>query len=149
MVWLWVAVGIVLIIAEIAAGTFYFLAFAAAALLTALLAWLWIDNVWLQLLTMAVLSVVSMFAVTAVMQKVNRKSEGYANKALRIVGERATVIREIAPGRNGVVKLASGAEWTAMSEETLPAGSFVTVTGLAGTIAVVAAAEPDRGQGQD
>ena len=144
MVWLWVAVGVVLIIIEIAAGTYYFLALATASLLTALLAWLWIDGIWGQLAAMAVLSVASMFAVTSVLQKLNRKSEGYENDTTRIVGERGTVIREIAPEYNGVVKLSSGAEWTARSGERLPVGSVVTVTGIEGTIAVGAAIPEDR-----
>jgi membrane protein implicated in regulation of membrane protease activity len=139
VVWVWLAAAILLMIAEIFMGTVYLLALAVSALLTAAAAWLWTDNVRHQLLIMAVCSVACMFLLPAALRRTNKKSDGYTNENVRIVGVQGTVIREIAPGRNGIVRLDNGAEWTAKSDVTLSVEEAVIVTDRIGSIAVVAA----------
>jgi len=148
MAWLWVALAIVLTILEIAIGTFYFLAFAASALITAISVWLGVESFWFQLLIMAICSMASMFLVPALLQRLNRTTKGFTDYNVRIVGMSATVIRDISPQHNGIIKLATGAEWTAQSQETLQAGASVTVTGLIGNIAEVAASPSDHESAQ-
>jgi membrane protein implicated in regulation of membrane protease activity len=135
-------VAIVLAMAEIGLGTYYLLALAIAALVTAMAAWLGVDSLWYQLLIMAVCSLASMFYVPKWLQRINRKTDGFANENVRVVGMQGTVIRDISSAHNGVVKLENGAEWTAKSDQPLQVGDAVVITEQIGSIAVVRAKHP-------
>lgn len=139
--WGWLAVGVALLMVEVLVQTEFWLAcLGGAALLVAGLARLGlVDPVWVQWAAFAGLSVVlAGFVRRQLHEKIVGKAPGLAPE---LVGEKATVQEEIAPGADGRVTL-RGSPWRATNVGTgaLAAGEAALVERVDGVVLEVRAA---------
>lgn len=128
----WVALGLILLIAEMASGTTYLLWPAVAAFVTALVAWLapvnWIAEV---ALFAALMLVLTYFGRPMVKRfRAEGAASGLNERSAALIGNRGVV----ATFANGVgsVKV-KDTVWRALSEEALEAGQQVEITGVDGS----------------
>ncbi|MFK7898559.1 MAG: NfeD family protein [Myxococcota bacterium] len=134
--WGWVAVGAILLTAEIAVVDleFYLVFLGISALIVGGVALAGHDfPIWGQWLLFAALSVVSLFVFrSAVYSKLRPPPEGAIPEG--VAGEFATAEESIAPGAFGSVTL-RGAPWSAVNNgsQTLEKGARCRVTGSSGT----------------
>lgn len=123
---IWVILGVVMMIVEIFAISFFFLFIGVGALVTALLSWVGIvDNLTAQLIVFSVISAASMLIFRKKLREsFNEKSGDYHE----FKGERATVIKPILPNSDGKVFF-RGADWLAYTEsgEEIPIDSNVSI----------------------
>jgi membrane protein implicated in regulation of membrane protease activity len=134
--WLWGAVGLVLLAAEMATGTFYMLWFGVAALIVAILTWLvpsMSDSV--QLFLFAVLSIGSLFVWRTYYKKTSSDSRvGQAQG--EEIGRVGTIIEPVSPMQIGRIKFTQGVmgsrEWAAVSNQTIEAGAKAAVVAVEG-----------------
>lgn len=123
---IWVIIGVVMMIVEIFAVSFFFLFIGVGALVTALLSWMGItDSLVAQLIVFSVVSAASMLIFRKKLQESFNKKGGDYNE---FAGERATVITPISPNNEGKVFF-RGADWIAYSESgvEIPAESNVAI----------------------
>ena len=118
--WHWLALGLILVAAELAAsGGFYIIFFGIAALVVGFLVMIGAGGpVWVQLLLFSVLSVVSLLLFRSpLMRWMQLDREGVDVDSL--VGETAVATEAIAPGGIGRVEL-RGTAWTARNSGSTP-----------------------------
>ena len=131
--WLWLAVGVVLLVIEAAASTEWLLWPAVAAGVVALIAAI-APNLGLPVEAgiFAALTVIATLASRTLIKRVNPTDEPDINdRDLRLVGERARVVEAFVDGRGRV--FVSGAEWPAEIEGAAPlAGESVVVESVSG-----------------
>lgn len=134
--WLWGALGLILLAAEMATGTFYILWFGVAALCVSIAMWL-LPNmlVAFQFAIYAALSLGSL-AIWRRYYK-NTSTDSRVGQAQGDeIGRIGTVIETVSLKQNGKIRFAQGLmgsrEWTAISEETIEAGSDATVVAVVG-----------------
>lgn len=132
----WLAIGLVLAIAEMAIPGMFLIWMAGAALITGLLVWAAPIGFPLQVVIFAVLSIVGVFLgrrylarnpVVALDPKMNRRGA-------RAVGETVMVTQAIVGG-NGRVRLGDS-EWLARGADAAP-GARLVVTGVDGSVLLV------------
>ena len=134
--WLWGILGLVLLGAEMATGTFYILWFGVAALVMSLLLWLipGID-VAVQLLIYAVISLGSLF----IWQRYYKHSDtdsriGQAQGDE--IGRIGVMLESVSPTKNGRIQFTQGVmgsrEWAAVSYETIEAGAEAVIVAIEG-----------------
>ena len=134
--WVWGALGLVLMAAEMATGTFYVLWFGVAALCASVATWLFpeLSNA-IQFTIFAVLSLGSL----AIWRRYYKKTEihyrvGQAQG--EEIGRIGTVIKATSATQNGTIRFAQGLmgsrEWVALSDEPIEAGSDATVVAVEG-----------------
>jgi hypothetical protein len=123
---IWAIIGVVMMIIEIFAVSFFFLFVGLGALVTALLSWMGItDSLITQLIVFSVISAASMLIFRKKLQQsFNDKGTDYNE----FEGEKAKVISPISPNGEGKVFF-RGADWIAYTEGNLeiPANSPVTI----------------------
>ncbi len=130
---IWLILGFLFLILEMFTVTFFALLFGIAAMITALLAWLWIDSITLQILLFAAFSfILILFAK----KFANRISQDSTRKIAQdeIIGKIGYVTSTIrADGSKGLVKIL-GEEWRAIpvDDEPIEQGSKVEVLSLTG-----------------
>jgi membrane protein implicated in regulation of membrane protease activity len=118
--WHWLALGLILVAAELAAsGGFYIIFFGIAALAVGALVMVGAGGpLWVQLLLFSVLSVTSLLLFRSpLMRWMKLDKEGVDVDSL--VGENAVARENIAPGGIGSVEL-RGTSWTARNAGTTP-----------------------------
>jgi membrane protein implicated in regulation of membrane protease activity len=117
--WLWVLLGLFLLLLEMATpGGFFAVFLGAAALLVAALAWLgWADTAWLQWLLFSVISVVCVFFFRRPLMQRLKLDRG--KRVDSMVGEAAVVLQEVPAGGVGKAEL-RGTSWTARSHAAAP-----------------------------
>lgn len=113
---LWLVVAGIMILIEIFTVTFYFAWFAVAAVVTAGVAAIWPDAIWLQLLVAAIISLVLGILTPRLTKKFQDKSPGYMADKTDVVGKEGVVMVRIEPNRAGIVRIPGYGEWTAKSE---------------------------------
>lgn len=120
----WMILGVVCIIIEIFAVSFFFLFFGVGALLTALFSYLGlVDSLTMQLFIFATVTGLSTLAFRKqVMKAFESKGEEYQE----MVNELAKVTETILPGGQGKVFF-RGADWLAYSDQTAPLESGTLV----------------------
>lgn len=134
--WLWGAIGLVLLAAEMATGTFYMLWFGVAALIVALLTWLMPSmGASVQLFLFAVLSIGSLFVWRTYYKKTSSDSRvGQAQG--EEVGRVGTMIEPVTPMQIGRIQFTQGVmgsrEWAAVSNQTIEAGANAVVVAVEG-----------------
>ena len=138
MVWIWLALLAVLIIAEIATVQLTTIWFAGGALAAMLLAAFGVKSILIQVVVFLAVSVILLIATRPLVKKyINKKSQ--PTNADRCIGEKAVVTAEINNllGQ-GAVKV-NGIEWTARSEtdRIIPADTTVTVKQIDGVKLIV------------
>lgn len=123
---IWAIVGVLLLIVEIIAVSFFTMFLGIGALAVALLSWMGlIDGLTAQLIVFIVVSVASLLIFrNKLKSSFDKKSEGYNEFS----GERVKVVETILPNQEGKVFF-RGANWIAYSHATedLPKGSQVTI----------------------
>jgi membrane protein implicated in regulation of membrane protease activity len=132
----WLAIGLVLAIAEMAIPGVFLIWMAGAALITGLVAWLFPIGLPIQIVIFAVLSILAVFTgkrmlkdhpVVAADPKMNQRGE-------RVIGETVVVTQAI-EGGSGRVKLGDG-EWLARGADAV-VGTRLRVVGHDGVVLIV------------
>lgn len=137
--WIWAIAALVAAIAEIVVPGFYLIWLAAGAAIAALASFAFGLALTAQLFLFAVASILSCIAGYFAYRRLNKQPADAAmlnQRGLEMVGATGTVYEAIRNGR-GKVNLGDSV-WLAEGPD-LEAGAAVVVTGLRGTVAVVAA----------
>ncbi|RLZ02830.1 hypothetical protein CWC38_09060 [Kocuria tytonicola] len=141
--WLfWLIVMLALAAVEMLTLDFLFLMMSLAALVTAGVS-LVVENVTLQVVLFAVVSVLLIFLIRPVaLRRLNRSTPSTRSNAERLIGLPCTVLEPVTQ-RSGLVRL-EGDIWTARTADgaTLPEGADVHVPRIDGATAVVGATAP-------
>lgn len=134
--WVWGALGLILLAIEMATGTFYVLWFGVAALCTSAATWIFPElSHALQFTIFAVLSLGSL----AIWRRYYKKTEihyrvGQAQG--EEIGRIGTVIKATSATQNGTIRFAQGLmgsrEWIALSDEPIEAGNNASVVAVEG-----------------
>ena len=135
-IWTWGAVGVILLAVEMASGTFYVLWFGVAALCVAI-AMLLFPN-------LPVASQYAMFAALSLgslaIWRLNYKKTSTHTRIGQSQGDElgrlGTVTETVSIKQNGKIRFAQGLmgsrEWTAISDETIEAGTDASVVAVVG-----------------
>lgn len=136
--WIWLSAAVVLSIAEALGGEFVLLMLGAGALITAGVALVIPEVLWIQLLVFAISSVaLVMLARPALLRRFHTPAQ-IKSGVEAIVGSKATVIATV-DSHGGQVKI-GGEIWSATGVDghrPLPPGTPVTVVEVRGATAVV------------
>ena len=134
--WIWGALGLILLTMEMATGTFYVLWFGVAALCVSVATWIFPElSHALQFTIFAVLSLGSL----AIWRRYYKKTEihyrvGQAQG--EEIGRIGTVIKATSATHSGTIRFAQGLmgsrEWVALSDAPIEAGSNATVVAVEG-----------------
>ncbi len=134
--WVWGALGLILLAIEMATGTFYVLWFGVAALCASVATWIFPElSHALQFTIFAVLSLGSL----AIWRRYYKKTEihyrvGQAQG--EEIGRIGTVVKATSATHSGTIRFAQGLmgsrEWVALSDELIEAGSDATVVAVEG-----------------
>lgn len=134
--WIWGALGLVLLALEMATGTFYILWFGIAGLCVAIITGL-IPSITpaLQFAIYALLSLGSL-AIWKTYYKKNETHSRVGQSQGEEIGRIGTVIESVNVKKNGRIRFAQGVmgsrEWAAISDETIEEGSEATVVAVMG-----------------
>jgi membrane protein implicated in regulation of membrane protease activity len=135
--WIWFAAAVVLSIAEMIGGEFVLLMLGGGALAGALAA-LVTDQLWIQLLVFALVSVALVVGARPPLLRRLHKAPQLRSGMDAVIGSQATVISTVDSG-GGQVKI-GGEIWSAIGVDghrPLPPGTPVTVVEVRGATAVV------------
>lgn len=138
MQWIWFAGAVLLSIAEMLGGEFVLLMLGGGALAGGITSLFAPDQVWLQLVVFALVSVALVVAGRPALLRKFHSTPAIRTGADALIGSQATVISTVDPG-GGQVKI-GGEIWSAIGMEghrPLPPGTPVTVVELRGATAVV------------
>ena len=134
--WVWGAIGLVLLSVEMASGTFYMLWFGISALSVAIAMWMF-PNIphAIQFAMFAALSISSL----AIWKLNYKKTETYPRVGQaqgEEIGRIGSVIETCSSSQNGKIRFTQGLmgshEWTAISDKTIEAGSDAIVVAVEG-----------------
>ncbi|ADI28542.1 NfeD family protein [Methylotenera versatilis] len=134
--WMWAAIGIILLAVEMATGTFYVLWFGVAALCVAVIMWLFPNtSEAIQYSAFAALSLSSL-AIWRINYKKTSTSTRVGQSQGEEIGRVGTVIETASLKQNGKIRFAQGLmgsrEWTAIADETIESGSDARVVAVVG-----------------
>jgi hypothetical protein len=134
--WIWGAIGLILLAVEMATNTFYVLWFAIAALCVATVMWVFPNTSHaIQFAMFAALSLGSL-AIWRLKYKKTDKSSRVGQAQGEEIGRTGTVIETCSATQNGKIRFTQGVmgsrEWAAISDETIEAGSDATVVAVEG-----------------
>ena len=134
--WVWGAIGLILLAVEMATGTFYVLWFGIAALIVALLTWLMPDlGINTQLILFAVLSIGALYIWRTYYRKIETHSRLGQSQGEEI-GRVGTITAAVSATQNGKIQFAQGVmgsrEWTAIANETIEVGAQASVVAVEG-----------------
>lgn len=134
--WIWGAIGVVLLAVEMATGTFYVLWFGISALSVAIAMWLF-PNI-PQAIQFAMFAVLS-FSSLAIWRLNYKKTETHSRVGQaqgEEIGRTGTVIETCSAAQNGKIRFTQGLmgsrEWVAIADESIEAGSVATVIAVEG-----------------
>jgi membrane protein implicated in regulation of membrane protease activity len=117
--WLWVLVGIALLVVEVSTpGGLFALFFGAGALVVALLAWMGVGET-LQWLAFAVLSLAGMAALRGPLLRRLAQAGPAGPPTAELVGEQATLLDDLPAGGQGRAEL-RGTSWTVRAASGIP-----------------------------
>lgn len=134
--WMWAAVGIILLAVEMATVTFYVLWFGVAALCVAVAMWLFPNmSEAAQYSSFAILSLGSL-ALWRLNYKKTSTDTHVGQSQGDEIGRIGTVIETASLKQNGKIRFAQGLmgsrEWAAIADETIEAGNDASVVGIVG-----------------
>jgi len=135
-VWVWGALGLILLSVEMAIGTFDILWFGIAALCVSFVMWLFPNMPHAaQFVMFAVISLTSL----AIWRFHYKKTETHSRVGQaqgQEIGRVGTIIKACGPNQNGKVRFTQGLmgdrEWTAISDEVINEGTKATVIAVEG-----------------
>lgn len=134
--WMWGAIGLILLAVEMATGTFYVLWFGVAALLLAVITWLAPNmSQAAQLFLFSVLSIGALFVWRTYYKKTSLNSRvGQAQG--EEIGRVGVIIEPVSAMQNGRIQFAQGVmgsrEWTAIANEAIEVGTQAIVVAVEG-----------------
>ncbi|HSH54529.1 MAG TPA: NfeD family protein [Methylotenera sp.] len=134
--WIWGAIGLILLAVEMATGTFYVLWFGVAAICVSIAMWAFPNtHIGIQFAMYAVLSLGSL----AIWKFHYKKTETHSRVGQaqgEEIGRVGTVIEAAGPTQNGKIRFTQGLmgsrEWPAVSNESIEIGSDATVVAVEG-----------------
>jgi inner membrane protein len=134
--WIWGALGLALLAAEMATGTIYMLWFGISALCLAFALWLFPEmHEALQLVIFAVLSITSL-GIWKLNYKKNDEVYRIGQAQGEEIGRTGLVIEASSPSQNGKIQFTQGLmgskEWPAVSNESIEVGSEAKVIAVEG-----------------
>ncbi len=134
--WMWAAIGIILLAVEMATGTFYVLWFGIAALCVAIAMWIFPSiSEAVQYVVYAALSLSSLTVWKLYYKKTSTNSRIGQSKGEEI-GRVGLVIETASSKKNGKIRFTQGLmgsrEWTAIADETIEAGGEAIVVAVVG-----------------
>ncbi len=134
--WMWAAVGIILLAVEMATVTFYVLWFGVAALCVAVAMWFFPNmSEAAQYTSFAILSLGSL-AIWRLNYKKTSTDTRVGQSQGDEIGRIGTVIETASLKQNGKIRFAQGLmgsrEWAAIADETIEAGSDASVVAIVG-----------------
>ncbi|MGI6233520.1 MAG: NfeD family protein [Prevotella sp.] len=135
---LWTLVCVLALILEVSSGTFYIMCFAIGAAVTILIALVGLP-LWIQVLTFALATLASVYAVRPFLLKfMHPKGPSRKSNADALLGRTGVVIEPIVDGHSGYVKI-DGDEWKAVSSDgrNFDKGQRVKVVGRESIIVTV------------
>ena len=133
--WIWLAAAGVFLIAELANPTMIFICFVVGALVAAILAQVWPEYYYWQIVAFAVLSAVLIPFTRRFAKRISKESPELSNVD-RMIGKVALVTEAIDPDTGGKVKF-EGEIWQARAEQPIEANTKVRITAVSGTRVVV------------
>ncbi|MEI8362300.1 MAG: NfeD family protein [Betaproteobacteria bacterium] len=134
--WVWGAIGLILLAVEMATGTFYVLWFGVAALCVTIAMWLFpnMPNA-IQYVMFAALSLGSL-AVWRLNYKKTSKDSRVGQSQGEEIGRTGTVTEPCSATQNGKIRFTQGVmgsrEWAAISDSPIEAGSLATIIAVEG-----------------
>jgi membrane protein implicated in regulation of membrane protease activity len=134
--WIWGAIGLILLAVEMATGTFYILWFGVSALSVAIAMWMFpsIPQA-MQFVMFAVLSLSSL-AIWKINYKKHEAHSRVGQAQGEEIGRTGTVTEACSLTANGKIRFTQGLmgsrEWAAIADETIEAGSEATVVAVEG-----------------
>lgn len=134
--WIWVAIGLLLLAVEMATGTIYVLWFGISALCVAVATWVFPQmSPAIQFVIFAALSLGSL----AIWKTFYKKTETHSRIGQaqgEEIGRTGTVIEPVNANHNGKISFAQGLmgsrEWTAVANEVIEVGSQAKVVAVEG-----------------
>lgn len=125
---LWLSIGVMLFVMEMAVPGFIMFFFGVAAMITALGSYFFDWNITIQLSVFLVSSLVSLFSLRGFLQKtfIGDSKEDGQDTIMAQGGEKCTVSIAIQPPAEGQVKF-SGTFWRATAEEVCEEGEVVII----------------------
>ena len=134
--WVWGALGLILLSVEMSIGTFDILWFGIAALCVAVVMWLFPTTPHaIQYTIFAALSLTSLAVWRLYYKKTETHSRVGQSQGLEI-GRTGTVIEACSPHQNGKILFSQGLmgarEWTAVSDQEIAVGTEATVIAVEG-----------------
>lgn len=141
--WVWGALGLLLLAVEMATGTFYVLWFGVAALLVAVISWLFPTiSTSLECLIFAILSLGSL-AIWKLHYKKTETHSRVGQSQGEEIGRIGVVFETVSATQNGRIRFTQGLmgsrEWAAVSNNTIEVGSEAKVIAVEGNALRVAA----------
>ena len=134
--WIWGAIGLILLALEMASGTFYILWFGVSALSVAIAVWLFPTlPTALQFVMFAALSI-STLAIWRLNYQKTDTNHRVGQAQGEEIGRTGTVIEACSPNQNGKIRFTQGLmgsrEWPAISDESIEVGSAAAVIAVEG-----------------
>lgn len=134
--WLWAAIGIVLLAVEMATGTFYVLWFGIAALCTAIAVWIFPNMLpAIQFVMFAALAISSL-AIWKLNYKKTETHHRVGQAQGEEIGRIGTVIEACDPNQTGKIRFTQGLmgakEWPAISNQSIAEGAEARVIAVEG-----------------
>lgn len=135
-IWVWGALGLILLSVEMAIGTFDILWFGVAALCVAITVWLFPNMPQsIQFIMFAIISLSSL-AVWRLYYKKNETHSRVGQAQGQEIGRVGTVIETCGPNQNGKIRFGQGLmgarEWSAVSNELINTGTEAEVVAVEG-----------------
>ncbi|WP_428898055.1 Membrane protein [Parelusimicrobium proximum] len=130
--YIWLIIGVVLLLVEILTPTFASMCFAAGAFAAAIAAWLGMGTAW-QLVMFSVFSLAFFFSLRPILRKHFLKSPEVKTNADGMAGKKGKVTDKISPDNPGRVTI-DGDSWRALPvhKEEIKQGAEVVVEKLEG-----------------
>lgn len=127
--WLWAAFACLLLIVEMLTGTFFFLAMAAAAVGTTLVAYFSPDYLsqWVAFAILSVFALVLWKKMRPIHQHSHDAASGLNNRTRHLIGRQAVLTEPIS---NGIGRINVDDSWWKVTGENLPVGTHVKVTAV-------------------
>lgn len=125
--WLWMLLGVILLVLELTMPGLFLFFFGLGALLTGVLVFLLPLGFSLQLLIFSVLSVAMLLTLRRLLKPVLYRKGGSGQDSDEVVGRMARVVEDIAPPAGGVVEF-QGSRWAARAENSIAVGTWVSIT---------------------
>lgn len=134
--WLWGAIGLVLLAVEMATGTFYVLWFGVAALIMGIVTWLMPDlGSATQLLLYSILSLGALY-IWRTHYKKNDPNYRIGQSQGDEIGKVGTIIEPVSASKNGRIQFTQGVmgsrEWVAVANEDIAIGTPASVVAVEG-----------------